>query len=162
MTGLFLASNELSTLPQRLCNREELLMRAQTIRWELILTVLPVGVVFAVATIFGWIHGLERGVALGLLLVCAVAVARGKAPRPFVHGFVAGFLVAEIAILLQALFLETYFRHNPGYREIAIPLGLDARLATFILSPVNALLAGLIVGALVWGLDRFVFRRRLT
>ena len=131
------------------------------IRWGLIVAVLPVGALFAVATIFGWIHGHERGVSLGLLLLCSVVLALSVAERPFAHGFLGGFATAEVAMLLQAIFLETYFSNNPEYRAIEIPFGLDARLATFVLSPLNATVAGLLVGALTWGLHRALFRRRL-
>ena len=133
-------------------------MPAPRIEWNRILAVLPAGVLFAVSTIFGWIHGFERGVAFALLLISALALASGVRQRPFTHGFLGGFLIAELAVLLQALFLETYFENNPEYRAIEIPFGLEARTATFLLSPINAILAGLIVGALVWVLRRTVFR----
>jgi len=135
-------------------------MQARQLDWKLILAVLPAGVLFAAATIFGWIHGYERSVAPVLLLIAAFVVAWHVRDRPFAHGFLAGFLIAEAAILLQALFLETYFANNPDYRAIEIPFGLAARTATFLLSPINAILAGLLVGVVVWGLQRTLLRRR--
>lgn len=135
-------------------------MPGRQIEWKIILAVLPAGALFAVATILGWIHGYERGIALALLLIAAIALARGVPERPFTHGFLGGFLAAELAVLLQALFLEIYFDNNPEYRAIEIPFGLEARTATFLLSPLNAVVAGLIVGALVWGLRRTMSRRR--
>jgi len=59
-------------------------------------------------------------------------------------------LAALAAIELQALFLPIYFANNPGYAEIEIPFGLSARVATAVLGPLNALIAGTITAIITW------------
>ena len=129
-------------------------------RWSLILKLSLVGVLFAALTIAGWIHGWESRIAPGLLLLLAAIVALRVDARPTRHGFVAGFLAAFVAIELQALFLPIYFSNNPGYDQIEIPFGWPARLATAVLGPINALLAGVVCAALTWILSKLVKRWR--
>lgn len=121
--------------------------------WKLILALAPIGFVFAGLTIAGLIPGVQatQRTALGLLAVVGLVAGLRAPGRAFRHGLVAGFVVGLAAIWTQALFLDTYFVNNPGYAEIEIPFGLSPRLATFILGPINAVLAGLIAGVVAWG-----------
>ena len=124
---------------------------SERLAWGFILPVSGVaGVLYAVLTIFGWIHGWEGRVALAILLAVA-ALAAGRAPsRPVLHGFVSGFLAGLLAIELQAAFLPFYFTNNPEYAQIEIPFGLPARLATAVFAPIHAALAGLLTAGAAW------------
>jgi hypothetical protein len=126
------------------------------VSWKLAASTVPLGLLFAALTISGSLRGVDvtKWTALGLLVVIAVWVALRAPTRPLRHGLAAGFLAALAAIWAQALLLETYFANNPGYAGIQVPLGLSARQATFLLGPANALLAGLVTGALAWLLGR--------
>lgn len=108
------------------------------------------GVIYAVLTISGWIHGAEGRVALVILCVIGVLTALRETRRPVLHGFVTGFLAAFVAIELQAVFLPLYFANNPAYELVEIPFGLPARLATAIFAPLHATLAGLLTAGFVW------------
>ena len=128
--------------------------------WKLIVGLAPIGLIFAALTITGSLPGASatRWTALGLLAVVGLTIGLRAPGRSFRHGLVGGFLVALVAIETQALFLGTYFANNPEYMDIEMPFGLAPRLATALLGPLNAILAGLVVGliaALVARYDRF-------
>lgn len=116
--------------------------------WKLVLALAPIGLVFAALTIAGSIPGVQatQRTALGLLAIVGVIAGLRAPGRPFLHGLVAGFIVGLAAIWTQAMFLDTYFANNPGYADIEIPFGLSPRLATFLLGPINAFIAGVIAG----------------
>jgi len=129
--------------------------------WTPVLSTAPLGLVFAALTITGSIRGVEatKWVALSLLTIVGVIVAL-RCPRcPFRHGLAAGFLAGLAAIWTQALFIATYFANNPGYAGLEMPVGLTARQATFLLGPLNALLAGLVVGTLAWFIRKILSKR---
>ena len=128
--------------------------------WRVILALTPLGLLFAVLTITGWIHGLERQFWLGVVALAAVVVSIRVSSRTVLHGLVAGFLLALVAIELQALFLPTYFSNNPGYADIEIPFGLSARFATVVLGPINAVLAGVVCAILTWLFSKLAGRWR--
>lgn len=132
--------------------------RRPPLRRRLILGSAVFGLIFAQLTIAGWIHGWEGPVALAILALVALIVALRAPGRPVIHGFLTGLLAALVAIELQALFLPIYFANNPGYAEIEIPLGLSARVATAVLGPINALIAGAITALLTWLFSRSIRR----
>ena len=121
--------------------------------WKLVFAVTPLGLAFAALTITGALKGVKatQGTALALLVVTAAIVALRASGRPFGHGFAAGFLAALVAIETQALFLPLYFANNPQWADLEMPFGWSPRLATAVLGPLNAVLAGLLAGALAWG-----------
>lgn len=116
--------------------------------WKLVLTLAALGLVYAALTIAGALPGVRatQWTALGLLGIIGGVAGRRAPTRPGRHGLVAGFAAGLVAIWTQALLLDTYFANNPGYADIEIPFGLPPRLATFLLGPLNAILAGLIAG----------------
>ena len=134
----------------------------ERIAWAFVLLLSVItGAVFAVLTIFGWLHGWEGRTALVFLVVIGVVVFRRGLHRPVVHGFVVGFLSGLFAVELQAAFLPTYFANNPEYALIEIPFGLPARLATAIFAPINATLAGLLTAGIVWILGKLSRRSKM-
>lgn len=120
--------------------------------WKLVFVLAPIGLVFAALTILGLLPGVKstQWTALALLAVVGVIVARRAPTRPFLHGLAAGFVVALVAVEVQALFLDIYFANNPQYADLEIPFGLPPRLATAVLGPVNAVFAGVISGIVAW------------
>lgn len=120
-----------------------------------------IGVLFAILTIFGWIHGWEGHTALTILLVIGVIVFRQDLHRPVFHGFIVGFLSGLFAVELQAAFLPMYFTNNPEYAAIEIPFGLSARLATAIFAPIHGIIAGSLTAGIVWVLGK-ISRRNKT
>ena len=92
--------------------------------------------------------------ALALLATMAFIVVVRRLHRPVLHGFWAGFLAGLVAIELQAAFLPIYFSNNPGYSDIEIPFGLPARLATALLAPLPAFVAGLATAGTAWLLNQ--------
>lgn len=124
------------------------------VAWRFLLLVSGVaGFCFADLTISGLVRGWEGSVALALLFAVAFIVSSRRLRRPVLHGFGAGFLTGLFAIELQALFLPLYFSNNPGYSEIDIPFGLSARVATALLAPLPASLAGALTAVTVWLLN---------
>lgn len=128
--------------------------------WRLVAALVPVGLVFAALTITGSITGVQptKWLALGLLTIVGAVIGLRAPGRVFRHGLAAGFLAGLAAVWTQALFLHTYFANNPENASVEIPFGLTPRLATLVLGPINALLAGLVAGLLAW-LTRTVSRR---
>ncbi len=122
------------------------------LNWRLILSVASLGLVFAFLTIFAWLPDKSSTFIAGWALVGTIglAVGLGAPVRPFRHGLLAGFLAGLVAVETQALFLATFFSNNPQYADIEIPFGWPPRVATAVLGPVNAVVAGLITGALAW------------
>ena len=122
--------------------------------WRLVLGLASLGLVFAVLTISGTLPGQDATMwaALGMLVIIGIVIALRAPARPLLHGFAAGFLAGLVAVETQALFLTTYFANNPQYAEIEIPFGWPPRLATAVLGPLNAALAGVITGVLAWAL----------
>lgn len=120
--------------------------------WKLVLSLLPLGLLFAALTILGSLPGVRatQWTALVLLATVGLIVALRAPARPFRHGLVAGFFVGLVAIELQALFLGTYLANNPDYGDVEIPFGLPPRLATALLGPINAVFAGLVAGVVAW------------
>ena len=112
------------------------------------------GILFAVLTIFGWIHGWEGRTALAILVVVGFVVFRRDLHRPVFHGFIVGFLSGLFAVELQAAFLPTYFANNPDYAAVEIPFGLPARLATAIFAPMQGIIAGSLTAGIVWILGK--------
>ncbi len=129
------------------------------LEWRLVLPLGLLGFLFAGLTIAGWIHGWEGRAALVILTSYSVAVALWAPVQPFRHGLATGFVGALLAIETQALFLPTYFANNPEYAELEMPFGLSPRVATAVLGPLNAVVAGLVSGVLAWLLWR-LFRRQ--
>lgn len=129
--------------------------------WKLVLALAPIGLVFAALTITGSIPGLRatQWTILLLLTLVGLVIALRAPGRPFRQGLVAGFLVGLVAVETQALFLGTYFANNPEYADVEIPFGLPPRLATALLGPLNAALAGLIAGVVAWLLWNAIRRR---
>jgi len=121
-------------------------------RWRPVLLATPAGVLFATLTIAGALPdaGSTQWVALGLIAVIALWIAVNVPRASFRHGLAAGFMAALIAIEAQALFIGTYFSNNPQYADLTMPFGWPPRVATAVLGPLNALLAGVIVGSLAW------------
>ncbi len=131
--------------------------------WKLVLAVgLPVGLLFAALTIAGALPGVAATQWTALGLLAAVGGAAGwRAPgRPFRHGLAAGFVAGLAAIWTQALCLDAYFANNPAYADVEMPFGLTPRTATFVLGPLNALLAGLVAGLVAWLAGRAAGERR--
>jgi len=129
---------------------------ANRFSWRLTAGAATLGLVFAALTITGSIPDLSatQRVALGMLALIGVASALEAPDRPFVSGFAAGFLAGLVAIETQALFLGTYFANNPQFADVEMPFGWPPRLATAVLGPLNAVVAGVITGVLAW-----VFRK---
>ncbi len=127
-------------------------MSANRFSWRLAAGGALVGLVFAALTITGSIPGQNatQWVALGMLTLVGVVTALVAPNRPFLHGLAAGFLTGLVAVETQALFLGTYFANNPQYADVEIPFGWPPRLATAVLGPLNAILAGVITGVLAW------------
>ena len=116
---------------------------------KFVLIQILLGMAYAAATVFGVAHGYEISIVIALAVISAVLSVAIPPKAPLLNSFIGSCLSALTAVWLQALFLKTYFINNPGYIEIEIPFGLSARLATFILGPINAITYGLIVFALV-------------
>lgn len=129
------------------------------IKWGLVFLLSLSGFVFAGLTIASWIAGYEH--LVGLIMIAGVAkgavfFAPEAAKR---NAFAAGFLTAIFAVWTQAAFLPLYFKNNPEYLEIEIPLGLSPFAYTILFSPLAGLAAGalaaLIAATLAWPMAKF-------
>ncbi|WP_420434931.1 hypothetical protein [Hyphobacterium sp.] len=115
-----------------------------TIDWKTAAGLALAGPLFGAATIFALIQGLEHYVALAAILVIGVASAVRTRRAAMWTAFAAGFLAALSAVLLQAIFIDTYFDNNPEYAEIAVPLGFSAAAWTTLFAPVGGLVMGVL------------------
>ena len=129
------------------------------IKWRLVLILSLSGIVFAALTIASWIAGYEH--LVGLITIAGVAKGAvffaPKAPKK--NAFAAGFLTGIFAVWTQAAFLPLYFKNNPEYLDIEIPLGLSPLAWTVLFSPLAGLAAGalatLIAAILAWPMAKF-------
>lgn len=127
-------------------------MTLKALDWRLILTLAPIGLVFATLTILGTLPGPSATRWVGVAFLAAIGVAAGRqAPaRPVVHALLAGLVAAVVAMETQALFLDTYFANNPQYADVEIPFGWSPRMATAVLGPLNGIPAALVAGLFGW------------
>lgn len=129
------------------------------ISWGLVFLLSFSGFVFAGLTIASWIAGYEH--LVGLIMIAGVAKgAVFFAPEaPKRNAFAAGFLTGIFAVWTQAAFLPLYFKNNPDYLEIEIPLGLSPVAYTILFSPLAGLAAGalavVIAAVIAWPMAKF-------
>ncbi|MEO1250811.1 MAG: hypothetical protein AAFW81_00515 [Pseudomonadota bacterium] len=128
------------------------------LKWPLIAILASTGFLFGGATIMGWIAGWEHVIALIFIIGVGKMAAFFAPAAPRSNAFVAGFLMALVAVWTQGVFLRTYFENNPDYAATDIPLGLSAQAWTFLAAPVGALFAGAlaVLSAIVFA---FLFKR---
>lgn len=126
--------------------------RGRPFAWKLVWLLAPIGLLYAALTISGALPTVEvtRWTALAMLVTVGIVAGLRAPERPWRHGLVAGLMVALAAIWTQGAFLDTYFANNPSSAEVEIPFGWSARLATFVLGPLNAVVAALISGGVAW------------
>ncbi len=114
------------------------------IKWRLVLFLSLTGLLFAGLTVASWIAGYEH--LVGLIMIAGVAKGAvffaPEAPRK--NAFAAGFLTGIFAVWTQAAFLPLYFKNNPKYLEIEIPLGLSPFAWTVLFSPLAGLAGGVV------------------
>jgi hypothetical protein len=128
---------------------------------RLILLLALTGIAVGVSTILGLVHsGTEFLVWIGLALVFAYVIARGAPKRPFLHGFLTGFIGSMLATIVQCIFFDGYLETNPQavMSFSQLPDGVYPQVAILVLSPITSSINGLFVGLLSWVASRFLAR----
>lgn len=118
------------------------------------------GAAFAGATIFALIAGYEHIIALLMFAGLGKVTVWTARKAPIKNAFAAGFAAAIVMVLTQAAFLDDYFAHNPDYRDIPIPFGLNPRVYIVMFAPLFGLFAGLVAAASAAAFSTLLRRRQ--
>jgi hypothetical protein len=107
------------------------------------------GVIMGVATVLGAIRsGREMWFWLVIFIGSAYLIARIVPRRYFVHGLLAGLVCGSLATLIQAVFLDTYFSHNPEAEQSFSQLPVEPRIVVLVMTPIIGIISGLVLGVL--------------
>ena len=118
-------------------------------RWGLIILVAAVSVLVSLLGILGI---LPSAWWLSLLIWVVLAIVLGQFAKAkfFMHGFLTGLISALIGALLIYLLYDSYAANNPAIMEKAqkMPAGVNMRSMILYTSPLNAGIAGVVMGLL--------------
>lgn len=130
-------------------------------RWQPLVPPAVGGLIMGVAAVLGWIRGIEWPLWILVWVAAALWVARGIRVVHFLHGFLAGALMSLGSSLLEIVFFSTFAANNPEVMDAAggRPAGMSTRLFFVVVSPILAVVSGVVVGGLTWAAGA-LFRRR--
>jgi hypothetical protein len=126
--------------------------------WRLILSLSLLGIIFGIASVFGFTSGREW---LAWLLIGAYSAwkfARRSGEELFLHGFYFGILTGCFSSVIQALFISSYLANNPRMIEAldALPHGLHPAAIILIMGPIIGSVSGVVFGVLAVIVGKFV------
>jgi hypothetical protein len=118
--------------------------------WRLIISLSLLGIVFGVASVFGFTSGLEWFTWLCIGVYSAWKFARRSRDELFLHGFYLGILAGCFSSIIQALFISSYLANNPRMVEAldALPHGLHPAAVVLIMGPIIGTVSGVVFGVL--------------
>jgi hypothetical protein len=128
--------------------------------WRLILSLSLLGIVFGIASVFGFTSGREWLAWLCIGVYAGWKFSRRSRDELFLHGFYLGILTGCFSSVIQALFVSTYLANNPRMVEAlnALPQGLHPAAVVLIMGPIIGTVSGVVFGVLAVIIGRFVRR----
>jgi hypothetical protein len=128
--------------------------------WRLIVTLSLLGIIFGIASVFGFTSGREWLAWLCIGIYSAWRFARRSREELFLHGFNLGILAGFFSSVIQALFISVYLSNNPRMVEAlnALPQGLHPAAVVLIMGPIIGTVSGVVFGVLAVILGKLVRR----
>jgi hypothetical protein len=122
----------------------------QTMNWRLILSLSLLGIVFGIASVFGFTSGREWLAWFIIGVYSAWKFARRSREELFLHGFYLGIFIGCFSSVIQALFISTYLANNPRMIEALneLPQGLHPAVVVLIMGPIIGTVSGVVFGVL--------------
>jgi hypothetical protein len=120
-------------------------------RWLLIVLLSLLGVLMGVLSIFGLAEGaMAYVISIILWLVMAVLIGRFAGGKYFLHGFLTGVIFALINSVMVYLLYDTMLANSSAVQEAMskLPEGYDMRTVMLATAPINAGIAGVVLGLL--------------
>jgi hypothetical protein len=118
--------------------------------WRLILSLSLLGLVFGIASVFGFTSGREWLAWLCIGVFSGWKFARRSPEELFLHGFYLGILAGFLSSVIQALFVSAYLANNPRMVEAlnALPQGLHPAAVVLIMGPIIGTVSGVVFGVI--------------
>jgi hypothetical protein len=118
--------------------------------WRLIISLSILGIIFGIASVFGFTSGREWLAWLCIGVYSAWRFTRQSREELFLHGFYLGILAGFFSSIIQALFVSTYLTNNPRMVEAlnALPQGLHPAAVVLIMGPIIGTVSGVVFGVL--------------
>jgi hypothetical protein len=120
-------------------------------RWILILLLSLLGILQGLLSLMGLIEGvMAYVVSIILWLIIAIIIGRFAGGKYFLHGFLTGLIFALINSLMVYLFYDTYLANSTAMQEALrkVPEGFNMRAVMLAGAPINAGIAGVVLGLL--------------
>lgn len=120
-------------------------------KWRLLLPLGLCGPLLGGLTVLGLVpRGADRFAWSGVVILCAVLVARRSRERALLNGAVLGFWNGASSTLVQALWVETLVTNNPWIADTFAgqPPGFDLEFFVFMLVPFIGVAGGAMTGLL--------------
>ena len=130
--------------------------------WRLIISLSLLGIVFGIASVFGFTSGREWLAWLCIGVYSAWRFTRRSREELFLHGFYLGILAGFLSSVIQALFISAYLANNPRMVEAldALPQGLHPAAIVLIMGPIIGTVGGVAFGFLCFLTGKLVRRVR--
>jgi hypothetical protein len=118
--------------------------------WRLIISLSLLGIVFGIASVFGFTSGREWLAWLCVGIYSAWRFALRSSEELFLHGFYLGILAGFFSSIIQAFFVSAYLANNPRMVEAlnALPQGLHPAAVVLIMGPIIGTVSGVVFGVL--------------
>ena len=128
--------------------------------WRLIISLSLLGIVFGIASVFGFTSGREWLAWLCIGVYSAWRFTRRSREELFLHGFYLGILAGFLSSVIQALFISAYLANNPRMVEAldALPQGLHPAAIVLIMGPIIGTVSGVVFGVLAATAGKLVHR----
>ncbi len=128
------------------------------IKWKLILSLSLVGVVVAIAGVFGLMGKIEPLLWLVIFVFYAIVIVKKTGGRFFLHGFLVSVINGVWIALIHSLFFSTYMANNPdmvaSYQKF--PQSIPPQAMMLIVGPVIGAVTGLVAGLFAFIAGKFV------
>jgi hypothetical protein len=130
--------------------------------WRLILSLSLFGIIFSIASVFGFTSGREWLAWLLIGVYSGWKFARRSHEDLFLHGFYLGILAGCFSSVVQALFVSAYLANNPRMVEAlnALPQGLHPAAVVLIMGPIIGTVSGVVFGVIAIIAGKLVKRKQ--
>jgi hypothetical protein len=125
------------------------------VSWKLVFVLSLFGLAMGVATVFVISPELEPWIWLGILVVCAVVIAKRAPSKDFVHGLLVCILNSIWITGAHVAFFDRYIAGHP--REAAMVTHMSSpKTMMLITGPIVGIASGLVLGLLAFVLSKFL------
>jgi len=116
--------------------------------WKLIFGLSLFGLAMAIATVFVIPSNIEPAFWLVIFVICAFVIARSRADRHFLHGFLVGLVNCVWVTTAHILFFSPYIAHHPKEAAMmsSMPLADSPRLMMALVGPIVGIISGAVIG----------------